>query len=444
MAQQVLAGNGAGVQVEQLGRRVDEELIRTLRIEMSTAESLSSQKDFHARIMDAFGTPGSNTTLSHTLTEFQASLESLALEPQNTLDQREVARWGTEAAAHFERLTGTVQDLRREADGRVGQAVDELNTLTARMVELNRQTVRNEASGHEVADLKDERDRVINRMAELIDIRTFTRGTGEVVVMTAGGRTLVDEAAAQITYDPASNVGAAMTHAEGDFGGIMIGDPSFGDDLTGQIKSGALAGLIELRDETLPNLQSQLDELAGKCATPSTKSTTVAPAFPGAQELTGSTTFVNPGFQTMRLASGDVTIALFDRNGDVAANTTLDTIMQSPLFGSGAQGAGGPWSITEVANTLEDWFQQNGAPAADVSVAKDQGLSLNLNQPSLNVGFRDEAGTADGSDWQDVSIQFDSDANGFADQVVEGFSSFFGLNDSSWMARPIRSTLPRS
>jgi flagellar hook-associated protein 1 FlgK len=427
---QVLAGDGVGVRVGELTRRIDEGLMKSLRIETGTLSALSTQRDFHARIQDLFGTPESNTSLSHTLSRFQAALESLALAPQGALEQKEAVRRGEDIAFQLGGMSTTIQNLRQEADAEIGRTVVEINDLLSRIADLNNKIIRNEAVGRGTTDLQDERDKVVDRLSELIDIRVFKRGDGDVVVHTAGGVTLVDNVAVTLSHISAANVAATTTHAEGDIDGIFVGDPGRGNDITNAVRSGQLSGLIELRDAILPNLQSTIDELAAEVRDGVNRIHNRGVAFPGLRQATGSRVFVEPNTQTVTLANGgDVTLALFDADGDQTAATTLETVMQSAAFGSGAQPANGPWTIAEVAATIEDWLQANGAAAATVALDADGRLEINLNAPSLNLAFRDEASTASGSVAQDAVVRFDADGDGAVDETVAGFSYFFGLND---------------
>ncbi len=105
-------------------------------------------------------------------------------------------------------------------------------------------------------------------------------------------------------------------------------------------------------------------------------------------------------------------------------------------LGSGASAANGPWNISEVATTMQDWLRQNGAATATVAVSATTGkLNINLNSTTYNIGLRDEVNTAGtvpapiGSTAADATIQFDANGDGVIDETVSGFSNFFGLND---------------
>lgn len=423
----VLAGTGAGVQVASLTRKVDQHLIDTVRAELSTLHSASAQQSYFSRLQDLFGSPSDNTSLSHNLSRFSAAVESLATTPEGALERQEVVRWGHEVGMQFQHMSATIQELRRRADVEIAEAVQEIQGLIDEIADLNRRVVSAGAVDRNTADLEDRRDLALDRLAELVDIRTFQRGDGDLVVFTTGGRVLVDSSAASVSHQAASSVAATTTYDEGEFGGIYVGSGTSPTDITPDLRGGRLHGLVELRDRVLPDLQSALDELASEIRDAVNAIHNRGTPAPPLQSMNGSRSFIRPGDQTVTLAGGgDVVIALFDSNGEETVSTTLETIMQSAAYGSGSEPANGPWDITEIGLTVRDWLQANGAPGAAVGLDQDNRLTIDLNAPSLHVAFRDDnaTGAAD-----DVTIAFDADGDGIVDETVQGFSYFFGFND---------------
>ncbi len=429
----VIDGAGSGVQLSALTRQIDEGLLKSLRLEMSSLNALSVQTSSFERMQELFGSPADNSSISHALGELTNALETLAVSPDKTLEQSELVRRAMELALKFQLMSTTIQELRQQADQGIADAVTEANKLIIRIGDLNDKLIRNSAVNLDVTDLQDQRDLALDRLAELIDIRYFRRTDGDVVVFTSGGRTLVDNVPATLTHAAASTASATTTHAEGDFAGLYIGTAIPGNDMTTEIRSGKLKGLIDLRDNVLANLQSEIDEMAAELRDAFNQIHNRGVPFPGMQSMTGTRIFVAPTTQTMTLDPGtgaaDVAIALFNSSGDQQAVTTLNTIMTSASFGTGAQASFGAWTITEVAATIEDWLQANGAAGAIATVNSAGNFTIALNTPALNLAFRDETATANGSTAADVRIGFDSGGVAGIDETVSGFSYFFGLND---------------
>ena len=433
MEQRVLAGVGAGVQLSDFTRAIDEGLLKDMRKELSDTNELDAQTTYFDRLQSMFGSPESNTSLSHILTQLSQASESLAAAPDQALNQQEFVRWANEVALQFQSLTGEIQSLRAEADKNISSTVDQINQLTSSIASLNDKIIRNQAISHDVTDLEDQRDTALNELSKLIDITYYQRGNGDYVVFTQNGQTLVDRTAKTITHTATSMVSAGTTYAEGDINGIYVGEQVAANDITDSILGGSMAGLIAQRDSVLPGLQSEIDQLASQLTSVMNQISNRGSNYPGISSLTGTRSFIDSANQQIQLdaanGSDDVTIALFNSSGEQQASTTLNTIMTSGAYGSGVQTDHGFWSIDEVASTIQDWLRDNGASTASVSVNANNKFQIDLNSSTLSVAFRDQTASANGSDQDDASISFDSDGDGDADQTYTGFCNFLGLND---------------
>ena len=163
LEQRTLAGFGAGVQFGTLTRNLDHGLLASLRLESGRQQASAAANDILTRVQDLFGQPESNTSLAHQLAGFQGAVESLALAPQDTLNRREVVQTAQDLAASLRDASAAVQNLRREADTRIGDGVQEINSLLQSVAELNDKIVRNRAVGQDVVDLEDNRDQKLDR-----------------------------------------------------------------------------------------------------------------------------------------------------------------------------------------------------------------------------------------------------------------------------------------
>jgi len=430
----VVAGIGAGVQISTVSRRVDEGLLKSLRLETSTLKALDGRDPYYQRLQELFGKPSDNTSLSHVMSKFNNSIETLAINPASALDQSEVMRQGKEVALLLNRMSNTIQELRLQTDADISAATSQVKTLLSSVHNLNNKLVANAALNADVTDLRDQRDQALDKLSSLIDIRYYVRSDGDVVVFTKGGRTLVDNSPATITHSKASALDSTSNHSEGDINGIFVGTVTPANDITTEISNGRLKGLLDMRDTIMPNLQSQIDEFAGQLRDAVNAAHNAGAPFPGFQAMSGTRTFIDATNQTMKLnGTSDVTFALMDINGNQTIATTLDTIMQDATLGTGVQTSHGNWSIKEVALKMQDWLKANGITGAKVALSNttDGKLSVNLNTTTSYLMMRDQSATAAGSTAQDASITFD--ANGTAavggTETVSGFSNFFGLND---------------
>ena len=453
LEQRVVSGVGSGVQLSELTRNIDEGLLKSLRLELSALNTLSAKESYYDRMQELFGSPGDNTSISHIVQEFTATLETLAVTPEKSLEQGDVVRWGKEMTLKLQSMSDTIQDLRLQADKAIAEDVATINKLSTDMGNFNDLIVRNSVTKRDVTDLMDQRDQALDKMVEIIDVRYFYRNDGDVVVFTSSGRTLVDNIPATLTHTPASSMTPTTTHAEGDLNGLYVGTAIAGNDITNDLRGGRLQGLVQLRDSVLPNLQSQLDEFAAEIQAAFNQIHNRGVTFPGSQSMTGSRKFTEPATQKIQVGgTTDTRILLFDSTGNQAASVSLKTLMSDLNFGGNAAYDAGSgytateyWTINDVATNIQRWLNDNplagggaiagaglGLSGNTVSVNSSSNFQISINSTAYSLVFRDE-NTVDtpGSTMADATINFDADSDGDtdADETASGFSNFFGLND---------------
>ncbi|MCW8916152.1 MAG: flagellar hook-associated protein FlgK [Magnetovibrio sp.] len=432
MEQRVVGGVGAGVQLSEVVRAVDEGLLESLRKELSTVGQYDSKSSYYGRMQDLFGAPGDNTSIAHITTQFGVAMESLALAPEQTLELTEFVRQGQDLANKFQQMSDTLQELRQQADGEIALRVDTINTIASELVDLNNNIIQNQTAGADVTDLQDKRDAKLNELSQYMDISYFYRGDGSVAVFTNSGRTLVDNSSVSVSHLAASTVAPTTTHAEGDFNGIYIGTVTSSNDITNELRDGELKGLVDLRDGTLADLQSQLDEMAAELRDAVNLIHNRGTAYPGLTSMNGTRSFLDSATSTITMANNsDSRLTVFDTSGNQFATTTVQQMMVDAGFVAGAA-----WAIDDVASSVQTWLRSNGASSATVAIdATTKKMNIELNTTTYAIAFRDEVNSAGsvpapvGSTASDATIQFDVNADGTTDETVSGFANFFGLND---------------
>ena len=428
--QRVLAGVGAGVQISEITRKIDEGLLKSMRLEFSQFQELDVQDTFYGRMQELFGSPEENTSLSHTISQFVTAIETLGVAPDRTLEQSEMVRWGDEIAIKLRQMTTTIQELRLQADKEIGDIAAEMNNQLKNIASLNDQIVRNSSVNLDTSDIRDQRDSELDKLSQFVDIRYFFRGDGDVVVFTSGGRTLVENLPQTVTHRSTSSVTSSITHAGGDFSGIFVGATIAANDITTDIRSGKLKGLIELRDQVLTDLQSQLDELAAEVRDVTNQIHNRGLPFPGLRTMTGTREFIDTANQTITYnGTSDTRLVLFDQNGDQVKSTTVRALV-----------GGASSTVANIATQINTWLGADGS----ATVANNK-LEISVTTANRYLAMRDDlsngVAATIGTTHQDATIEFDADfsnatsVSGFtltdagADEVVKGFANFFGLND---------------
>ncbi|MBB4286371.1 flagellar hook-associated protein FlgK [Roseospira goensis] len=421
----VLSGTGAGVQVTEVTRRVDFGLIEELNRETAKLEELSVRSDYYDRMQDLFGTPADNSSIAHIMAELVEEVETLALEPDKTEQHLATVQRAEDAARKLNSMGTRLQQLRLDADQEIERTVDQANGLLHDIQTLNEEIAYALATGRDGTDLIDQRDVAVQQLTSLMNVTTFTRGSGELTVYTEGGSILVDREVKELNHTALSDMSPWQTKGGRDIQGITLN----GADITDDITEGKLSALIDMRDSVLTDYQAQIDELTRGLADTVNQVNNRGTSYPNlANEYVGTRTFLDTTAQEITLdASHDTVIGLFDADGTQVDSTTLKTILGSP----------GPHTLEDVRADLATWLAGAGGGAlASPSVTFTDGkLDIKLNSNDYGLSFKDvkTVDPGDPATWvhEDATISFNADGDGASttDSTHQGFASFLGLND---------------
>ena len=257
----------------QLSRAFNQSLQSHFTRAVSDSGFAAVQSGYLDRVQVLFGKPGTTGSLDSAFTSFEASLAELSTSPDNFATRAETVQKAQIMAQTLNRFTSDIQSLRREIESKLSTTVDDINTQLASLEKINRRLVDQGIDPASRATLMDQRDRLIQSLSQQMDLTVDYRTDGTVALMTRSGVGILDgkpsvfsfasagslSANSQFNYDDARNgVGklTIMTAA-----GMTI-------DLVKQnvLRSGEIAGLIDLRDNKLVQAQDQLDSIAASLA----------------------------------------------------------------------------------------------------------------------------------------------------------------------------------
>lgn len=260
----VTAGQGTGVEVRGLERAQDPELTAARRLADGNLAEESARFDGLARLEAAFGTVEDPASLANRAAGFERALRSLAETPESAAAQSAAVDAGRDLAEKFNQISTETAKIRQSADGEITRQVERVNTALKRITQINRQIQIFEASGRETAALVDERERLIDEVAQNIPIRETRRGDGVVELRTASGLPLADTVAREFAFTATPTITADLSVGAGTLGRLTLDgrDVTPGAGGPQRIEGGALGGLFELRDRIAPEAQARADALA--------------------------------------------------------------------------------------------------------------------------------------------------------------------------------------
>lgn len=420
----VVAGSTMGVKMGNIKRTVDEGLLKSFLSSNAATSSLSTQYDYLSRLDNLMGTTAAGNSIASNVSSLQSAFETFSTNVTSAASRYSLLSEAKNLTNQLNYLSSNIQTLRGDADMEINDAVANINSLLQSIKALNTDIVKyNVLNRDGVANLQDQRDEALRDLSEYLDITYYTRDNGEVVIQTTSGVMLLDNEVHELSHAALAQVGPDNSYDSGNIQGIYVD----GVDITTKLTGGSIGGLIEIRDNTLPSLQSQLDELAYVIYNQVNAVHNQGTAYPNMPyEMTGTATFIGNNAtgeynQGIRIESGDVRFIIFDESGNQVATTTL------------AGGIGfSQGSLTKMMNDLQGWMQSaTGAnlPDAQVYMNGNGNLVIATGDSDYTISIIDEASSTPGSGQQNISLGFDVNGDGIYDTTASGFSDFFGLND---------------
>src|SRR5262249_47589017 len=360
----------SGVNVEEVTRAYDRFVTTQVGVASSNLQSTQTQADLLGQVEALFNdlnTPEAG--LSGALDGLFQRLQTLAQSPQGLPERSSVLQQGGNVAEAFHQLTNGLQGLYKERNAELGDAVTDVNRLTKQLAEVNLQIREREVDPKNHANtLRDQQDLLLKQLSEKLNIVSFTTDAGQVTVLLGGGRPLVEgvqsfNLATRADPDDPQHILVDVDDAQGN-----------GTDVTTQIQSGHIHGLLVGRDVVLPRLSASLDRLAAQLTTSLNQAHSTGYGLDGttgqdffvARQVSGRALAANTGGGTLQSVSvfdpSQLTLddyrLQFTRGGaqptfDIVDATTGTTVASGQNYTAGAT-----FHFAGLAVTLAD----NGTP----------------------------------------------------------------------------------
>ncbi len=278
---------GTSVKVVGVDRQLDDYILAQLRTETSGGAYASLRSDFLKQLQGLFGDPNSTGTLEDSYNGLTTALQALATSPDSTSARIAVLNAAQAISSNLNSTSNGIQTLRAGCETGIADAVTTANNLMQQIANINTHIQANPLGGTSTdaatSAMLDQRDQAINQLSQLMDIRVVTNGANQVTVFTGSGVQLVGMEAATLSFNAQGTVSPTTVWnpntAISDLGSIRVGYANgSSSDLTSSLKSGKLAAYVELRDKTLVQAQTQLDQFAASLSSALSDKTTAGTA----------------------------------------------------------------------------------------------------------------------------------------------------------------------
>ena len=246
---------GNGVQVKSIDRLYDQFLTSNLRDTTSSSNQYQTFAAYSSRVSNLLG--DADAGLNAGLESFFNSVQSLANDPASIPARQLVLTEGESLVSRVHNLNNQLDDLRTEVNGGLKSMVAEINSLSTAIADANKNIVDAQTLGGGEApnDLMDERDRMITRLSELVEVRTVDQQDGAVNVFIGSGQPLVTR------FLPST-----LQVVQNDFDArrqeIAISTGGVASIVTDNITGGEMGAILDFRDQVLDPSQNSLGRLA--------------------------------------------------------------------------------------------------------------------------------------------------------------------------------------
>ena len=262
VSSQQVGGSSAGVKIDGVVRVVDRGIISERRLADAAMGGADRTVDTLARIETAFSPPDDPAGVGGRLVALETALGAAAADPASDQRLSLVVTRLNELSNGLNQAGRTVQGLRQDADAAIARDVDTLNTTLAQVQKLNKDIARMGAQGVDPSALMDQRQLAIDKIASIVPLREILQKDGAVALWSVSGAQLLDGAPAQIGFAATPTIVADMTLAAGGLQGLTINGQPAGTDGVGRLSGGSLGAAFALRDDTLVQAQTGLDQVA--------------------------------------------------------------------------------------------------------------------------------------------------------------------------------------
>jgi flagellar hook-associated protein 1 FlgK len=281
--------NGASVSVTGVNRELNQFIQTQLRSETSGGAYASQMASVLTQLQSVYGTPGQAGTLETAFSNFTAALQSLSTTSGSSSAQIAAATAAQSLAQQLNATTQGIQTLRSNAEQDLNISVGQANAALTQIAQINTQLQGLSSTDPTAATLMDQRDKAIDQLSQLMDIRVSTNNTNQATVYTTNGVELVGVQASTLSFNSQGTLNANSqwnaNPAKSSTGTISIklaNGATIDMIATNSISSGQIAADVTLRDKTLVQAQAQIDQLAASMASALSDKTTAGTAAPAA------------------------------------------------------------------------------------------------------------------------------------------------------------------
>jgi flagellar hook-associated protein 1 FlgK len=356
---------GGGVTLDGLQSIRDELLNLQIQQQTSAQSSVDAQSTLLRQIQTYFSS-SAGEDIASALSTFSSDLSDLSANPTSTATQQSVLSSATDLANSFNTTANGLTSAQSTADSQVTQTVAQINSLTQQIAKLNGQLSPSATAANNGGTIEDQRDELVQQLSQLTGVSVTQTNDGETI--TTGNGTPLVMGGQSFTLQTTAGAGGFQQVLD-----------SNGNNITASIQGGQLGGAIEIRDQTIPAMLTQLNTLASQFAS----------AFNSAQAQ---------GYDSNGVKGQDL-FSVPTNSADAAAGISVAVSDPSSIAISSDGSAGSNGNIANLSATFTSALPSGETPAATYAnlvfqvgetasdaTAQSTAIGLNLTQLTNQQG----------------------------------------------------------
>lgn len=239
---------GTGVDILTITRQINQFIEKQLLVQKGISGHTEQELAILKSIESVFGEFTGSSGLNDAISAWFNTMKDLVAHPTELIYQRQFVTAAQALSNYFQHIGTAISNMRDQVATFITDTVQSINTLTGSIAELNKKIHEMEISGAIAHNLRDQRDKLISNLAELVGIETTARDHG-VVDVAIGNIPVV--------------MGANVVQIESGYSSVQsIGICAKGSNVYRPLDGGRLGGLLSAHNELILGVAQRLDNLA--------------------------------------------------------------------------------------------------------------------------------------------------------------------------------------
>ena len=280
---------GSTAKTTGVSRDIDSYVQNQLRTETGGSGYADQMANILNQLQNVYGNPGGSGTLETALNNFTSSLQALSTSAGSSSAQTVALGAAQALATQLNVTTKGIQSLRSNVEQDLGTSAQQANAAMNQIADINTKLQGLASTDPSAATLMNQRDQAINSLSKYVDVRVTTDGSNQANIYTSTGIQLVGAGlASQFSFASAGALSATSLYntdpSKSGVGALTIKLPNGSSiDVAGNsvVSSGQIAADLKLRDQTLVQAQTQVDQLAATMSSALSDKTTAGSTVSG-------------------------------------------------------------------------------------------------------------------------------------------------------------------